>query len=267
MSYHYFPAQAARLLLQSGFSDGERSVTSKYTHMRLRYFKPELRRGGLTTRLYGTTSERLTGNALEDWLMLSLPDSPASPTLSPESVGQTQTNATDGLIPYALLERSDPDTVFWKTSQDYLVPPAGVGRGTSARYSETWPKAGMMLDGACYRRRSWERTISESGSGLWPTPKGSHSGPDFARINRAKSGGDDLATAVARLEKWPTPAARDYRSPNKNDNMGDQLPNRVGGMLNPEWVEWLMGWPIGWTELKRLGTGRFQQWRHMFGIY
>jgi hypothetical protein len=23
-----------------------------------------------------------------------------------------------------------------------------------------------------------------------------------------------------------------------------------GGQLNPEWVEWLMGWPIGWTELK-----------------
>ncbi|MFP7276070.1 hypothetical protein SFC17_14190 [Bacillus paralicheniformis] len=23
-----------------------------------------------------------------------------------------------------------------------------------------------------------------------------------------------------------------------------------GGQLNPTWVEWLMGFPIGWTELK-----------------
>jgi len=23
-----------------------------------------------------------------------------------------------------------------------------------------------------------------------------------------------------------------------------------GGQLNPMWVEWLMGFPIGWTDLK-----------------
>ena len=24
------------------------------------------------------------------------------------------------------------------------------------------------------------------------------------------------------------------------------------GKLNPMWVEWLMGWPLGWTDLKPL---------------
>lgn len=33
-----------------------------------------------------------------------------------------------------------------------------------------------------------------------------------------------------------------------------------GGALNPPWVEWLMGWPIGWTDLKPLETDRFQSW-------
>jgi site-specific DNA-cytosine methylase len=33
-----------------------------------------------------------------------------------------------------------------------------------------------------------------------------------------------------------------------------------GGALNPEWVEWLMGWPLGWTDLKPLAMGRFRQW-------
>lgn len=55
---------------------------------------------------------------------------------------------------------------------------------------------------------------------------------------------------------WPTPAARDYRHPNQRTRWerygitaGEQLPNAVRGPLNPEWVEWLMGFPIGWTEL------------------
>lgn len=62
---------------------------------------------------------------------------------------------------------------------------------------------------------------------VWPTPKSSPSGPDYARTNRPESGGDDLATAVAR------------RSP---------------GQLNPTFVEWLMGFPLGWTDLGRWAT-------------
>lgn len=34
-----------------------------------------------------------------------------------------------------------------------------------------------------------------------------------------------------------------------------------GGQLNPDWVEWLMGWPIGWTDLNPLETDRFLSWR------
>jgi DNA (cytosine-5)-methyltransferase 1 len=69
---------------------------------------------------------------------------------------------------------------------------------------------------------------------------------------------------------WPTPAARDYRGANgyeatqaklqqgKRAQMG-QLPNAVQmeegrairGALNPTWVEWLMGFPLEWTDLKR----------------
>jgi hypothetical protein len=34
-----------------------------------------------------------------------------------------------------------------------------------------------------------------------------------------------------------------------------------GGQLNPEWVEWLMGWPIGWTGLKPLAMDKFHLWQ------
>jgi hypothetical protein len=39
----------------------------------------------------------------------------------------------------------------------------------------------------------------------------------------------------------------------------------INGPLNPEWVEWLMGWPIGMTDLLPLEMAKFQQWLHSHG--
>jgi hypothetical protein len=123
---------------------------------------------------------------------------------------------------------------------------------------------------------------------LWPTPKSEPSGPDYARANREGSGGDDLATVVARM--LPTPQGSDWkgadlaRVENRTGkrHAGDDLPSAVAkmiptpqandwktgqdyseaerghtpqlrhlitGQLNPTWVEWLMGFPLGWTDL------------------
>jgi len=34
----------------------------------------------------------------------------------------------------------------------------------------------------------------------------------------------------------------------------------AGGPVNPMWGEWLIGFPLGWTDLKPLETLKFQQW-------
>ena len=59
---------------------------------------------------------------------------------------------------------------------------------------------------------------------MWPTPKSTRSGPDYAREGRDGSGGDDLATFVVKEEHTSN-----------------------GGALNADWVEWLMGVPQGWS--------------------
>ena len=44
--------------------------------------------------------------------------------------------------------------------------------------------------------------------------------------------------------------------------------SECGGWWSTEpdvWVEWLMGWPLGWTDLKPLETDRFRQWLERFG--
>jgi hypothetical protein len=97
---------------------------------------------------------------------------------------------------------------------------------------------------------------------MWPTPTstlGTNGG--LVTPTKAREGGTLIEALSARM--FPTPAARDYRSPNAKSyaergggKKGEQLPNFVGGSLNPTWVEWLMGWPLGWTDLGPSATAR-----------
>ena len=88
---------------------------------------------------------------------------------------------------------------------------------------------------------------------MWPTPTVCG---NYNRKGASKSG-DGLATAVL---KCATPTARDWRSGKASQATHDRnsrpLSEQIGGLLNPTWVEWLMGWPIGWTDLKLSATDK-----------
>jgi len=130
-------------------------------------------------------------------------------------------------------------------------------------YSETWPRAGLMLNGVCYPQPNAERRISAIESGfMLPTPN---------TLNHKDSGilgrdwGGDL---LAASKLWPTPAARDWKDanyPSEHNRHTPPLEVHAGGKLNPMWVEWLMGWPLGWTDLKPLEMDKFQQWWQQHG--
>tara|TARA_R110002020_G_scaffold222805_1_gene431723 strand:+ start:216 stop:917 length:702 start_codon:yes stop_codon:yes gene_type:complete len=89
----------------------------------------------------------------------------------------------------------------------------------------------------------------------------------------------DASPAVPQM--FPTPTSRDWKdgpgmsltSTNPDGSVrrrDDLLPRRLfaqgctGGQLNPDWVEWLMGWPIGWTSMEPLNRGRFRAWQRAF---
>lgn len=38
------------------------------------------------------------------------------------------------------------------------------------------------------------------------------------------------------------------------------LPSQIGGSLNPDWVEWLMGCPIFLTSLEPMDKKEFDEW-------
>jgi DNA (cytosine-5)-methyltransferase 1 len=109
-----------------------------------------------------------------------------------------------------------------------------------------------------------ERRTSATGSGLWPTPTVCG---NYNRKGASQASGDGLATAV---KKWPTPVASEGRLGYQNRNNGKRGTQKsltsvvqggpfreVGGSLNPTWVEWLMGWPLGWTDLEPSATGKY----------
>jgi hypothetical protein len=100
---------------------------------------------------------------------------------------------------------------------------------------------------------------------------------NYNRKGVSAKSGDGLATAVGKTLRVPTPTKCMYKGSSPaaltrksgKSRKWDRLDHLVmasdGGSLNPTWVEWLMGWPIGWTDLKPLETDKFQQWMHSHG--
>lgn len=120
------------------------------------------------------------------------------------------------------------------------------------RYSEAWPRSGMTRNGIAYRLPTLAPLTDVTACGFWQTPVADDAVE--RSVGKYNSRGEPKLSAQVKL--YPTPAARDYRAPNKKTyaergggKKGEQLPNAIGGLLNPTWVEWLMGYPLGWTEL------------------
>ena len=62
----------------------------------------------------------------------------------------------------------------------------------------------------------------------------------------------------------PTPMchnAKEGAYPTEYTRKTPTLATHVGGKIHPEFQEWMMGWPQGWTGLSQVEMGRFQSWR------
>lgn len=115
--------------------------------------------------------------------------------------------------------------------------------------------------------------------GLWATPNTMDSLPPKSKealhreatiIRPGRSKPANLRDQVSNIKMWPTPDAsqRGTRAKdlilngstvvrrNSGQKRGIDLQTAAGGQLNPAWVEWLMGCPEGWTDLKCLETAK-----------
>jgi hypothetical protein len=88
----------------------------------------------------------------------------------------------------------------------------------------------------------------------FPTPTATdHKNQPTSASWKAKGGVNYKLSNPEIQQKWGTPKAQDSRhalTDRGKGNLGEQVSGlHNGGKLNPLWVEWLMGYPIGWTDL------------------
>lgn len=149
---------------------------------------------------------------------------------------------------------------FWRT------PDTGAGGELSAEKAADFAAGKTRASGSVIQLRLCDQVRHPQ---LWPTPTvcGNNN-----RKGLTKTSGDGLATAVLT---YPTPKCQDARAAlfdRRKSNLGEVIHGRYlnGGSatpqtktarLNPYWVEWLMGLPIGYTDLKPLATDKFRSWR------
>jgi hypothetical protein len=134
----------------------------------------------------------------------------------------------------------------------------------------TWRESSVKYDPASSswktHRCLWEEDLPESSVTLPPSGT-MRRGVCWERLTSARPTNE---TGFGSSERWPTPTAHNAKEagyPSEHNRNTPTLAAQAGGSLNPTWVEWLIGWPLGWTDLGPLEMDRFRKWQESHGKY
>ena len=145
----------------------------------------------------------------------------------------------------------------------------------STPYSRTWKVKTTPQGRLVFQLLASVPNTKEKESGLWRTPDAYSGGSNLNKIKEALAEGHlkrksghtiqiRLADQVKEPRLWPTPAAHEARLGYQRRDTGKKGTQKslstividteggrekTTGQLNPTWVEWLMGYPTGWTDL------------------
>jgi len=134
-------------------------------------------------------------------------------------------------------------------------------------------------------------TLTDSAARLWRTPDATITQPKGSVLKlEGRTPSDPQVSLADQASSWPTPRARDEKGQGYQDGLpsiASSLPDPTTAgpgptssgptrRLNPRFVAWLMGLPVGWTDTTTpLATTSFEHWatasslslRHWLSVY
>jgi hypothetical protein len=225
---------------EANCSDGALSAQSRTTPTQQAYLWRGKTMESWSPFPSGMTCEHLTERHGEELLTSFLEASRAKISAVPER-GQVSTDQdqVSGKKWRALSVKFDLASCSWRTahcSSNEDLPWSSV----------ILPRWGMMRSGECWERETPEPPTNGIDSGYWvPTPT----------VGDSRSAGSrNTATSKAKPGTSLTDWARGDGGTGRQDKEN-------GGKLNPQFAEWLMGWPVGWAAYEPLEMDKFQQWQ------
>ena len=252
MSWLYSRALVAEYLAEK-FLDGEPCAPLNGNPTPQAYCAPDKMTDFSRLSRFGMTFKPLTENLGTELLTLYLADFRAKTFQPPEKAMDLMANDQEcGSTWRGWLAKYDHDSCSWKTPQCSLL-------GEEPASLATLPRWGMTVGGLLWEQPMLEPITKGTGCGLWASPNARDWKDSGASQGNRKS--PNLGTQV----HWPTPRTAgmcggtgSWELLNKNTTKEEarQMGAGNGGKLNPTWVEWLMGWPLGWTDLKPLVTDK-----------
>jgi hypothetical protein len=257
--------------LGENFLDGEQFVPLNGNPTPQAYCAPDKMTKFSKLSRFGMTYKPLTDDLGEELLTLYLADFHARTyPLQEKAMDLMESDQECGEKWHGLLARFDPDSHLWRTVQCSLLEDLNESL-------QTLPQWGMTVGGELYLLPTLVQTTNENEYGYWLTPtataiSGRSSQAMEYRTKQRESQGHQTVQPGNLAEQvmysgqipckdmknptyWPTPTAhmaKETNAPSEANRNEPSMASRVGGKLNPTWVEWLMGWPLGWTDLKPL---------------
>jgi hypothetical protein len=140
-------------------------------------------------------------------------------------------------------------------SQKWATPAAYEDRTTVDQFQQRMKTQKRTVEGA-----ELSMQVRMNIAGLWPTPTAYMS----KETNAPSEHNRNTPTLTAQVN-WPTPRTAgmcggtgswDLLKKNTTIEEARAMGAGNGGKLNPTWVEWLMGWPLEWTDLKPLAMDK-----------
>lgn len=98
---------------------------------------------------------------------------------------------------------------------------------------------------------------------MWPTPDASDWKQDGLAASQRHLDLSSTVSLNAAVRLWATPTgntAKNNGATSQQGRHGPTLDVQVGGSLSPDWVDWLMGWPQGWSGRGPLNLEAFRVW-------